>query len=335
MSGTDAGGAPDAAGAGGAAASSGADLGARMHAFVLDLQDRITSGLEALDGAARFREDRWDRPGGGGGRSRVLVEGALFEKAGVNVSAVHGELPEAIARERGPADDRSFFATGVSLVLHPRSPLVPTVHANFRFLERGGSGHPQRCSWFGGGADLTPSYLFEEDAVHFHAVIRAACDRHDATYYPRFKRWCDEYFLVKHRGETRGVGGFFCDWLGAEAPPGAAGDAERERLFDFVRDAGGAFLDMYAPIVERRRALPFGERERRWQLLRRGRYAEFNLVYDRGTVFGLKTGGRVESILMSLPPLARWDEDHVPEPGSPEAALVEVLLRPREWLPSE
>lgn len=290
----------------------------RASAWFRELQQRITCRLEALDGAARFREDAWQREGGGGGFTRVLEGGALFEKAGVNWSDVRGELPEDFARQI-PGEGRAFRATGVSLVLHPLTPMVPTVHANFRFLEKG------ERRWFGGGADLTPYYPWREDVVHFHRTWKTVCDRHDPAHYPRFKKWCDEYFTLPHRGETRGVGGIFFDYLEG------SDEAGLERVFAFVRDAGEAFLDAYVPIAERRRAEPYGEAERAFQLWRRGRYVEFNLLYDRGTVFGLKTGGRTESILMSLPPLARWVYDHRPAPGSREAALFEYL-KPTDWL---
>ena len=282
--------------------------------YFRSLQDRICSALETLDGRARFAEDLWDRPGGGGGRTRVLDGGDVFEKAGVNFSLVHGELRPDFAATM-PGDGTAFVATGVSLVLHPRSPRVPTVHANFRCLRRGGA------SWFGGGADLTPYYPVREDVVHFHSTWKRACDAHDASYYPRFKKWCDEYFYLPHRGETRGVGGIFFDHL--------VGD--EQRTFDFVRACGDAFLPAYVPIVERRQHDAYGERERQFQLLRRGRYVEFNLLYDRGTIFGLKTDGRVESILMSLPPLVRWQYDAKHDPAAEEAQLGS-WLKPQDWL---
>ena len=291
------------------------DLKERFIQFIHGLQDEICSALEGADGSGRFREDAWDRPGGGGGKSRILEEGAVFEKAGVNTSVVHGELSEAFAK-RLPGEGSSFFAAGISLVIHPRNPLVPTVHANFRMIEHG----PR--SWFGGGADLTPYYLFDEDAAHFHRTLKQACDPHGEDRYPRFKKWCDEYFFVKHRGEARGVGGLFFDNL--------EGDLEREGAF--VMDVGRAFLPAYLPIVERRKTTDYSPEEREWQEIRRGRYVEFNLVYDRGTTFGLETQGRVESILMSLPPRVRWVYDHHPAPGSEEARLVEVLTHPREWV---
>jgi coproporphyrinogen III oxidase len=290
-------------------------VGEQMASFVLALQDELCGALERADGTGRFRQDDWERPGGGGGRTRVLEDGAVFEKAGVNTSRVYGELEEAFAR-RLQGEGRQFFAVGISLVLHPRSPLVPTVHANFRYIRQGQKG------WFGGGADLTPYYLFEEDAAHFHRTLKAACDRHDPTAYARFKKTCDEYFFLRHRGETRGVGGLFFENMG--------GDVEKELAF--VRDCGRSFVPAYVPIVEKRKGLAFTDAQRAWQEIRRGRYVEFNLLYDRGTVFGLETNGRVESILMSLPPRVRWVYDHHPEPGSEEARLVEVLRRPREWV---
>jgi coproporphyrinogen III oxidase len=285
----------------------------RAEALFRELQSSICAGLEVADGG-KFGSDVWDRPGGGGGTSRVLADGAVFEKAGVNHSSVHGELKPDFAAHL-PGDGLAFSATGVSLVLHPRSPRVPTVHANFRCLRRGDA------LWFGGGADLTPYYPVLDDVRHFHRVWKAACDRHDADFYPRWKRACDEYFYLPHRRETRGVGGIFFDYL----------QRDPERDLALVADLGRAFLDAYLPIVERRRAEPWGERDRSFQLLRRGRYVEFNLLYDRGTTFGLKTDGRAESILMSLPPLVRWDYDARFPPDSPEAELAD-WLRPRDWL---
>jgi coproporphyrinogen III oxidase len=283
--------------------------------FFRTLQQEITTTLEAVDGMATFREDTWQRPGGGGGRTRVLADGAIFEKAGVNFSAVYGDAPALMSK----GSELKFFATGVSLVLHPQSPKIPTVHANFRFLQNSNGD-----AWFGGGMDLTPYYLDEDDARAFHATIKAACDRHDLTYYARFKQWCDEYFVIKHRGECRGIGGIFFDQLGGN-------EREMEQIFQFVQSVGQAFLPAYIPIVERHRNDSYTEAERRWQLLRHGRYVEFNLVYDKGTVFGLETQGRIESILMSLPTLARWEYDVQPKAGSPEAQLVDVLRTPRDW----
>jgi coproporphyrinogen III oxidase len=287
--------------------------------FFSSLQDKICRALEAADGKAKFREDQWHREGGGGGRTRVMEGGAIFEKAGVNFSAVAGTLPEEFARKIGEgvagAEGREFFATGVSLVLHPYNPYIPTVHANFRFLEKG------NANWFGGGTDLTPYYPFREDVVHFHQTLKDACDKHGADHYPRFKKWCDEYFFIKHRNETRGVGGIFFDYF----------QGDTEKIFAFVKDAGEAFLPAYLPIVERRQDIEFGEREKSFQLIRRGRYAEFNLVYDRGTTFGLETRGRTESILMSLPPLASWVYDYHPESDTPEAEAW-TYFTAQDWL---
>ncbi|MHB1531784.1 oxygen-dependent coproporphyrinogen oxidase [Acidithiobacillus sp.] len=288
-----------------------------MERFLLGLQDRVCAALEATDGGARFREDLWERPAGGGGRTRVISDGALFEKGGVNFSRVSGgQLPPSATAHRPELAGQPFTALGVSLVLHPRNPYVPIVHMNYRFFSAGS------VWWFGGGADLTPIYGFEEDARHFHGTLKAACDRHDPLFYPRFKAWCDEYFFIKHRGEMRGVGGIFFDDL--------SGDGEK--LQAFWEAAAESFLPGYLPIVERRRDLPYGEGERHFQGLRRGRYVEFNLVYDRGTLFGLQSGGRTESILMSLPPLAEWLYDWQGEPGSPEAELRERFLTPRDWV---
>jgi coproporphyrinogen III oxidase len=292
------------------------ELARLVRAFVEDLQGQIRSSLERADGTGVFSVDRWDRPGGGGGTSCVMQNGAVFEKGGVNVSEVYGQLPEALTRSMKVATAQ-FYATGISVVLHPGSPMIPTVHMNYRYFEQ-----EDGTSWFGGGSDLTPFYPVAEDIVHFHRALKHACDAHDPAYYPKFKKWCDEYFFIRHRQEARGVGGIFFDYL--------KGDPEKN--FAFVRSAGRAFLESYLPIVERRRGDPWGEQERRWQLLRRGRYVEFNLVYDRGTLFGLETGGRTESILMSLPPEARWEYGMEPESGSREAELLALLSRPREWI---
>ncbi|PKY11404.1 coproporphyrinogen III oxidase [Acidithiobacillus marinus] len=287
-----------------------------IEAFLLNLQDRICAALENADGQARFREDHWERPGGGGGRTRVISDGALLEKGGVNFSKVHGDkLPPSATAHRPELAGQPFTAVGVSLVLHPRNPYVPIVHMNYRFFSAG------PVWWFGGGADLTPSYGFAEDARHFHRTLKNACDRHDPDFYPRFKAWCDDYFTIKHRQEMRGVGGIFFDDL--------SGDAQS--LQAFWEDVAGSFLESYLPIAERRRHTPFGERERQFQLLRRGRYVEFNLVYDRGTLFGLQSGGRTESILMSLPPLAAWEYDWQAPEDSPEARLKTDFLTPRDW----
>ena len=318
-------------------------LADRAEAYFRDLQDRIVAGLEGLDGT-RFQEDLWTRAGGGGGRTRVLADGGLFEKAGVNFSDVHGELRPDFAKSL-PGDGTRFRATGVSLVLHPRNPHVPTVHANVRFIQRGGA------AWFGGGSDLTPYYVVPEDAVAFHAGLKQVCDRHEPTLYGRFKRWCDRYFFLPHRNEPRGVGGLFFDYLGQGAEVTAkepiekpiddamatrAGDWERdpERVFSFVRDLGDHMLAPYHAIVGHRRDHPYGDAERAWQLLRRGRYVEFNLIYDRGTLFGLRTDGRTESILMSLPPEVRWSYAFAPAPGSREAVSLEAICAQKDWVGS-
>jgi coproporphyrinogen III oxidase len=297
-----------------------------VRAYLLDLQSRILAALERADGHA-FRRDAWTRPAGGrlegDGLSSVLEDGALFERGGCNFSAVRGaSLPASATQQRAELAGAPFSAMGVSLVLHPRNPYVPTVHLNVRLL----SVHPQGkqpLSWFGGGMDLTPYYGFEEDAVHFHRTCKQALDALDPGYYPRFKAWCDEYFFLKHRGEARGIGGIFFDDFHAGG---------FEAGFALMRATGDAFLDAYLPIVQRRRDMAYAEREREFQALRRGRYVEFNLVWDRGTLFGLQSGGRTESILMSLPPQVRWRYDWKPEPGSPEARLSEQFLPPRDWV---
>jgi coproporphyrinogen III oxidase len=290
------------------------NLHSRCAAAFKSLQDSICNALVELDGKP-FQQDEWAHSIGGGGRTRVLVEGNVFEKAGVNFSDVSGEFPEELAKTM-PGDGRSFQATGISLVLHPWNPKVPTVHANFRHLTKGGAG------WFGGGADLTPYYPYREDAVHFHRIWKAACDRHPAVAdYNRFKKWCDEYFFIAHRKEARGVGGIFFDYL--------SGDPEA--TFAFVQDAGDRFLDAYLPVAKRRRDEAYTGEERDFQLFRRGRYVEFNLVYDRGTTFGLKTGGRIESILMSLPLNVKWLYDWKPSPGSWEEELYRCL-EPKDWV---
>jgi coproporphyrinogen III oxidase len=287
----------------------------RATDYFRGLQDQIVAALENLDGGNRFREDVWNRDGGGGGRTRILAEGNVFEKAGVNFSDVHGEMSPEFAKQI-PGEGREFRATGISLVLHPRSPLVPTVHANFRFLTKG------ERRWFGGGADLTPYYPWREDAVHFHRVWKDVCERHAPFVdYQRFKRWCDEYFFLPHRGEARGIGGIFFDNL----------EGDVEKGFAFVRDAGDHFLAAYVPVARRRKDLPFTPEQRAFQEYRRGRYFEFNLLYDRGTLFGIKTNGRTESILMSLPPRVRWEYDYRATQGSPEAELTEFYLKARDW----
>lgn len=319
------------------------DAQQRVSQFMKQLQDEICQGLEALDGAGQFMEDAWDRPEGGGGRSRVMREGAVLEQGGVNFSEVWGtQLPPSILAQRPEAAGHGFYATGTSMVLHPRNPYIPTVHLNYRYFEAG------PVWWFGGGIDLTPYYPFAEDAAHFHQTLKAACDPHHSEYYPVFKLWCDEYFYLKHRQETRGVGGIFFDYQdgsgvlyrGPDANGPAATYSQKigsienrnwEQLFAFVQDCGAAFLPAYGTIVNRRRNMEYGERERNFQLYRRGRYVEFNLVYDRGTIFGLQTNGRTESILMSLPPLVRWEYSYAPAPNTPEAELYETFLKPQDW----
>ena len=293
-----------------------------VERYLRELQDRLCAALEAADGDARFVEDLWQRAEGGGGRSRVLKAGQVFEQGGVNFSRVEGaSLPAAASAHRPELAGRSWTALGVSLVLHPRNPYVPTTHMNVRYFEaRGGSGDV--AWWFGGGFDLTPFYPFDEDVVHWHTVARDLCAPFGAGVYAKYKRWCDEYFYLKHRGETRGVGGLFFDDLNADG---------FERSFAFLQAVGNAFPAAYIPIVEKRKSIPFGEREREFQLYRRGRYVEFNLVYDRGTLFGLQSGGRTESILMSLPPRVRFEYAYAPQAGSPEARLADYL-RPRDWL---
>lgn len=284
------------------------------------LQDEICSGIEALDGGTRFREDAWDRPGGGGGRSRVLVHGALLEKGGVNFSEVKGELPDEIAREYGSAVN-GFFATGVSIVLHPNNPFVPIIHMNVRYFEM-----EDGMCWFGGGIDLTPHYIYPEDAVAFHRGLKAICDKYHPDFYADHSAWADKYFYLKHRGETRGVGGVFYDRL----KPGEA--VTKQQLFDYAMDLGRAFVPLYSEVANKYRDRDFTEAHKRWQKLRRGRYVEFNLVWDRGTRFGLLTSGRTESILMSLPEEAMWVYDFQPEKDSEEARTLAYLKQPHAWL---
>ncbi|HEY9705999.1 MAG TPA: oxygen-dependent coproporphyrinogen oxidase [Allocoleopsis sp.] len=316
----------------------------RITKFMQSIQDEICQGLEDLDQVAKFKEDSWERPEGGGGRSRVMTNGGVFEQGGVNFSEVWGDtLPPSILTQRPEAAGHKFYATGTSMVLHPRNPYIPTVHLNYRYFEAG------PVWWFGGGADLTPYYPFAEDAAHFHRTLKSACDKHHSEYYPAFKLWCDEYFYLKHRQETRGVGGIFFDYQdgqnllyrGPDLSGGAAQYSDKigklpprswEDLFNWVQDCGKAFLPGYIPIAERRRNTEYGERERNFQLYRRGRYVEFNLVYDRGTIFGLQTNGRTESILMSLPPLVRWEYGYQPQPDTPEAQLYNTFLKPQDWV---
>ena len=284
------------------------------------LQQRICTALAAADGGARFREDVWDRPGGGGGKARVLTNGQVIEKGGVNFSAVYGETPPAILRalELAQAD---FYATGVSIIMHPHSPMVPIIHMNVRYFEMSNG-----TAWLGGGIDLTPHYIDEEDARFFHRSLKQVCEQHHPHYYPKFKDWADDYFYVKHRKETRGIGGIFFDRLSP------TDGTDLLQLFSFVQDVGEAFVPIYTHLMDKNRSKPYGEAEKEWQLIRRGRYVEFNLVHDKGTKFGLDTEGRIESILMSLPPLAAWQYAHVPAADSPEARTLSLLKKGVSWV---
>ncbi len=297
----------------------------QVKEYLQALQSRIVAELEQLDGKATFRRDPWDRPGGGGGLSCVLSNGEVFEQAGVGFSHVFGDrMPPSATKNRPELAGSGFQAVGVSLVIHPRNPYVPTTHANYRYFTA--SSDEASAWWFGGGFDLTPYYPFEEDVIHWHQVARDACSPFGDDLYPRFKKWCDEYFFLKHRNETRGVGGLFFDDFN---------ELGFDRSFEFLQSAGDSFLEAYRPIVRKRKDHPYGERQREFQLYRRGRYVEFNLIYDRGTIFGLQSGGRTESILMSLPPRVRWEYNWQPEAGSAEAKLYSDFLRPRDWLSGE
>ena len=298
----------------------------RFRDFVYGLQNSLCASFEALDGAGRFREDLWERDEGGGGRSRVLEKGDLIEKGGVNVSEVYGPLPEPI-RQKFEVEQGWFFATGISLIIHPWSPMIPTVHANYRYFELYDSPdreHAVDC-WFGGGADLSPYYLWEEDVKHFHQTQKQACDTHGKELYPKFKKECDDYFYNAHRGEARGVGGIFYDYLRPDESRSA------EDWFAFSKSVGQAFLPSYKPIVEARAGEPYHENHRYFQEIRRGRYVEFNLIHDRGTLFGLKSGGRSESILVSMPPRVRWDYQYKVQQNSAEQKLLDILKEPRDW----
>ena len=297
----------------------------QFYSYIENLQDQITSKLEEVDGGAKFQEDLWKRKEGGGGRTRVIENGNIFEKGGVNISAVHGELPEALRKQFG-VEEGNFFACGLSLVLHPNNPFIPTVHANWRYFEMYDASGEIVTQWFGGGQDLTPYYLFDEDAIHFHSVCKNACDAHNAEFYPKFKKVCDEYFWNKHRNEARGLGGLFFDYLKE-----VDGFSIQDR-YDFVTEVGNSFLESYVPIVERRKGIEYTKEHKDWQEVRRGRYVEFNLVHDRGTLFGLRTNGRIESILMSLPPKVQWVYNQQPEENSEEARLLEVLANPKDWI---
>ncbi|XAR55669.1 Coproporphyrinogen oxidase [Bertholletia excelsa] len=318
--------------------SSGSSVRARFEKMIREAQDSVCSAIEAVDGGGKFKEDVWSRPGGGGGISRVLQDGAVWEKAGVNVSVVYGIMPPEAYRAAKPVNtdvnsssvDKPgpvpFFAAGISSVLHPKNPFAPTLHFNYRYFEtdapKDAPGAPRQW-WFGGGTDLTPAYIFEEDVKHFHSVQKSACDKFDPSFYPRFKKWCDDYFYIKHRGERRGLGGIFFDDIN---------DCDQEMLLSFATECANAVVPAYIPIIEKRKDMPYTDQNKAWQQLRRGRYVEFNLVYDRGTTFGLKTGGRIESILVSLPLTARWEYDHKPEEGSEEWKLLDACINPKEWV---
>lgn len=294
--------------------------------FIHDLQNRICAALEQCDGKAVFIEDEWQRPKGGGGKTRVIANGKVFEKGGVNTSVVFGEVTDAMRAQLKMNGDK-WFACGLSLVIHPLNPFVPTVHCNYRMFELYNENDEVIDRWFGGGTDLTPYYLFEEDAKHFHQTYKGACDAFDATFYPKFKKECDQYFVNWHRNaERRGIGGIFYDH---QRP-----DEKKDVNFwiNFAERCGNAFIDAYIPIVEKRKSNLFSEQNKHWQEIRRGRYVEFNLVHDRGTLFGLKTNGRIESILMSLPPIVRFEYNHQPKPGSEEEKLITVLLNPKDWV---
>jgi coproporphyrinogen III oxidase len=296
----------------------------QFYKYITQLQQDICSALELADGSSRFITDVWTREEGGGGTSRVISKGKVFEKGGVNISAVHGELPKQM-RETFGVEGNNFFACGLSLVIHPVNPYVPTVHANWRYFELYNDEGRVIDTWFGGGSDLTPYYIFEEDGTHFHKTLKAAMDPFGEELYPKYKAHCDQYFVNRHRNnEARGIGGVFYDYLRPRDPEDA------ERLISFQKANGNAFLPAYLPIVEKRKEHPYSEREVEWQEIRRGRYAEFNLVHDRGTLFGLRTNGRIESILMSMPPRARWEYNYQPAAGTEEARLLE-FLKPREW----
>ncbi|MFY0592554.1 oxygen-dependent coproporphyrinogen oxidase [Roseivirga sp.] len=284
-----------------------------------NIQDHICTALEKADGLAKFEQDRWERPGGGGGRTRVIRHGHIIEKGGVNFSEVHGKTPEKILESFG-LKDGDFFATGVSIVLHPENPWVPIIHMNIRYFEMSTGTY-----WFGGGIDLSPHYIDKTDATFFHDKLKAVCDKHDENYYPEFKDWADNYFYIKHRKETRGIGGIFFDHLSEGK------DHTKEDIFSFVKDVGLSFAPIYTHLMSKNAVKPFGQREKQWQRLRRGRYAEFNLVLDRGTKFGLETDGRTESILMSLPPEAGWEYDYTPSSNSTEAETLRLLKKGISW----
>jgi coproporphyrinogen III oxidase len=297
----------------------------QFYSYIQNLQNQITLALEKVDGEATFREDKWNRAEGGGGQSRIIENGAVIEKGGVNISAVHGPLPESM-QSYFKVGDVNFFACGLSLVIHPKNPMAPTVHANWRYFEMYDKKDQRIDQWFGGGLDLTPYYLFEKDAQHFHSHCKKACDAHNLKFYPEFKEKCDAYFYNSHRGEARGIGGLFFDYLKADK------DHSIQDRYNFTTEVGNAFINAYIPILEERKTMPFTPEQRTWQEIRRGRYVEFNLVHDKGTLFGLKTNGRIESILMSLPPAVQWRYDHHPVKNSEESKLITVLKKPKAWV---
>lgn len=297
----------------------------QFYSYIQYLQNTIVNAIETIDGEANFQEDIWERDAGGGGVTRVIEGGKVFEKGGVNISKVFGKLPEALQKQFG-VGEANFFACGLSLVLHPKNPMVPTVHANWRYFEMYNSEGKVVKQWFGGGQDLTPYYLFEEDGTHFHSVCKKACDKHDLSFYPTFKEACDKYFWNTHRNEARGLGGLFFDY---QIPNDLYSLEDR---YNFVTEIGNSFLESYVPIVEKRKLIPFNQNQKDWQEIRRGRYVEFNLIHDKGTLFGLKTNGRIESILMSLPPVVQWKYNYQPEEGSEEQSLLTVLKNPKNWV---
>ena len=297
----------------------------KFFKYLHELQDTITSKLEMIDGSSVFKEDIWKRNEGGGGRTRIIENGAIFEKGGVNISGVHGKLPTSMESYFN-VKNVDFFACGLSLVLHPKNPMAPTVHANWRYFEMYNKKGDVIDQWFGGGQDLTPYYLFEEDAVHFHQVCKAACDKHNPDFYLTYKNRCDTYFYNSHRKEARGIGGLFFDYCKSSQ------EISMSQWYDFVKEVGDSFLEAYVPILEKRVQLPFTKEQQNWQEIRRGRYVEFNLVHDKGTLFGLKTNGRIESILMSLPPKVQLVYDHKPGPKSEEEKLIRVLKTPKKWV---
>ncbi len=297
----------------------------KFENYIKILQDSICQKLEAIDGKATFQEDLWKREEGGGGRTRVITNGNVFEKGGVNISSVHGELPEVLQKRLNVSTGK-FFACGLSLVIHPVNPFVPTVHANWRYFEMYNEKGDIIDQWFGGGQDLTPYYIFDEDVKHWHTICKEACYKHDEAFYPKYKKACDDYFWNVHRNEARGVGGLFYDYL--KPNDSQTGDD----WFNFTTEIGNSFLNAYTPIVEKRKNISYDQSHRDWQEVRRGRYVEFNLIHDKGTLFGLKTNGRIESILMSLPPHVQWVYNYIPEKNSEEEKLIQILAQPQEWI---